>query len=308
MSAAARVDARRADAVLVAITAFWGVTFVVVKDAVALADPFTFLALRFLLGAVLLTFVAWRSIRGAALVRAGVGLGVLLFVGFAAQTTGLQFTTPSRSAFLTGLSVLLVPFLSIAFHRHRPPPASLVGVAFAVCGLWALAGGTSLGMPTGLGKGDDLTLLCALAFALHITLIERLARTHAPAPLVAVQLWTVAILSLVTLLVLGPRLQSTPAFWSAVLITGVGGSAVALLLQAWAQARTTAVRAALVYALEPVFAAAYSVALGREQLGLRELLGGGFIMLGVLVSELGAAGWARALRALGRDGRRPGPV
>ncbi len=305
---AARLDARRADAVLVSITAFWGVTFVVVKDAIVLADPFTFLALRFFLGALLLSFVAWPGIRNGALVRAGAGLGVLLFLGFAAQTSGLQFTTPSRSAFLTGLSVLLVPFLSIAFHRHRPPAASLLGVAFAACGLWALTGSRSPGLPGGLGKGDGLTLLCALAFALHITLIERLARKHSPAPLVAVQLWTVAFLALLTLLAVGPRLQSTPALWSAVLITGVGGSAVALLLQAWAQARTTAVRAALVYALEPVFAAAYSVALGREQLGLRELTGGGLIILGVLVSELGAAGWAKALRVLGRPERRSGPV
>jgi drug/metabolite transporter (DMT)-like permease len=308
MSAAARIDARRADAVLVSITAFWGVTFVVVKDAVALADPFTFLALRFFLGAVLLTLAAWRGIRSAALVRAGSGLGILLFIGFAAQTSGLQFTTPSRSAFLTGLSVLLVPFLSIAFHRHRPPPASLFGVALAVGGLWALAGASALGIPKGLGKGEQLTLLCALAFALHITLIERLARKHPPAPLVAVQLWTVALLAVVSLCVLGPRLAATPALWSAVLITGVGGSAVALVLQAWAQARTTAVRAALVYALEPVFAAAYSVALGREQLGGRELAGGGLIVLGVLVSELGAAVWARLLRVLGAGGRRSGPV
>jgi drug/metabolite transporter (DMT)-like permease len=308
VSGQGRIDARRADAVLVSITAFWGVTFVVVKDAVALADPFTFLALRFSLGAVLLTFAAWRGIRGTALVRAGAGLGVLLFIGFAAQTSGLQFTTPSRSAFLTGLSVLLVPFLSIAFHRRRPPPASLVGVALAVGGLWALAGGDSLRGPHGLGKGDALTLLCALAFALHITLIERLARKHAPAPLVAVQLWTVAVLALLALCVLGPRLSATPALWSAVLITGVGGSAVALVLQAWAQARTTAVRAALVYALEPVFAAAYSVALGREQLGGRELLGGGLIVLGVLVSELGAAVWARRPGVLGGRGRRSGPV
>jgi drug/metabolite transporter (DMT)-like permease len=309
VSAAARIDARRADAVLVSITAFWGVTFVVVKDAVALADPFTFLALRFSLGAVLLTFAAWRGIRSAALVRAGSGLGVLLFLGFAAQTSGLQFTTPSRSAFLTGLSVLLVPFLSIAFHRRRPPPASLFGVALAVGGLWALAGGSALGIPQGLGKGEQLTLLCALAFALHITLIERLARRHAAAPLVAVQLWTVALLASVALCVLGPRLAATPALWSAVLITGIGGSAVALLLQAWAQARTTAVRAALVYALEPVFAAAYSVALGREQLGGRELAGGALIVLGVLVSELGPAAWARLLRALGgARGRRSGPV
>ena len=309
MSSAAHIDSRRADAVLVAITAFWGVTFVVVKDAVALADPFTFLALRFCLGAALLTAVAWRGVRGGALVRAGAGLGVLLFVGFAAQTSGLQYTTPARSAFLTGLSVLLVPFLSIAFHRHRPSPASLLGVALAVVGLWALAGAEQApDAPPALWKGDALTLLCALAFALHITLIERMARTHPNAPLVAVQLWTVALLSLATLAVLGPRLSSTPALWSAVLITGVGGSAVALLLQAWAQARTTAVRAALVYALEPVFAAAYSVALGREELGPRELAGGGLIIVAVLVSELGPAGWAGLARVLGGEGRGAGRV
>jgi drug/metabolite transporter (DMT)-like permease len=307
MSAAVRADARRADAVLISITAFWGVTFVVVKDAVVLADPFTFLALRFFLGAVLLTLVAWRAMPSGALLAAGAGLGVLLFVGFSAQTSGLQYTTPSRSAFLTGLSVLLVPFLSIAFHRRRPAPASLLGVAFAVVGLWALAGGSALGVPQGLGVGEQLTLLCALAFALHITLIERLARKYAPAPLVAVQLWTVAFLALLTTLVLGPRILATAALWSAVLITGIGGSAVALLLQAWAQARTTAVRAALVYALEPVFASAYSVALGREHLGLRELCGGGLIVLGVLVSELGAQALARVRLSLGR-GRRPGPV
>jgi drug/metabolite transporter (DMT)-like permease len=180
-------------------------------------------------------------------------------------------------------------------------------VAFAVVGLWALAGGSALGVPQGLGVGEQLTLLCALAFALHITLIERLARKYAPAPLVAVQLWTVAFLALLTTLVLGPRILATAALWSAVLITGIGGSAVALLLQAWAQARTTAVRAALVYALEPVFASAYSVALGREHLGLRELCGGGLIVLGVLVSELGAQALARVRLSLGR-GRRPGPV
>jgi drug/metabolite transporter (DMT)-like permease len=308
MSAAVRVDARRADAVLIAITAFWGVTFVVVKDAVVLADPFTFLALRFSCGALLLTCVAWRAMRELALVRAGAFLGVLLFVGFASQTTGLQFTTPSRSAFLTGLSVLLVPFLSIAVHRRRPPPASLVGVALAVAGLWALSGGTAVGVPTGLGRGEQLTLVCALAFALHITLLERLARTYAPAPLVAVQLWVVAFLALLSLWALGPRLAATGALWGAVLVTGIGGSAVALLLQAWAQARTTAVRAALVFALEPVFASIYSVALGRERLGAKELVGGGLIVLGVLVSELGAQAFARARRAFGEKGRRPGSV
>ncbi len=308
MSAQPPSDARRADAVLVSITALWGLTFVVVKDALALADPFSFLALRFTLGAGLLTLWAWRGMGKPSLVRAGVGLGLLLFVGFAAQTAGLQFTTPSRSAFLTGLSVLLVPFLSVAVHRRRPPPASLLGVALAVLGLWAFAGGTSLGVTARFGLGDWLTLLCALAFALQLTLLEQLARVHAPAPLVAVQLWTVAAVAGGAVWAFGSRLEASWPLWNAVLVTGVGATAVAMLLQAWAQARTTAVRAALVYALEPVFATAYSLALGRERLGQREVLGGGLILAGVLVSELGPLGWSWVVRALGTARRRRGPV
>ena len=301
-------EARRADAVLVAITAFWGLTFVVVKDAVVLADPFTFLGLRFGLGAALVTLAARGRLGGASVRRAGVGLGLLLFVGFSAQTAGLQFTTPSRSAFLTGLSVLLVPLLSLAVHHRRPAPSSLLGVGLAVCGLWAFAGGSALGASEGLGKGDWLTLLCAVAFALQITLLESLARQFPAAQLVSLQLWTVAVLSAATALLLGPRLEAGWPLWRAVLLTGAGGSAVALLLQAWAQARTSAVRAALVYALEPVFATVYSVALGRERLGRREFFGGGLILAGVLVSELGPAGWTRAARAWSAARRRPGPV
>jgi len=308
LSSTSASQARRADAVLVSITAFWGLTFVLVKDAVASADPFTFLVLRFTLGAGLLSFVAWRRMRGASLLRAGTGLGLLLFVGFAAQTAGLQFTTPSRSAFLTSLSVLLVPLLSVLLYRRRPPPTSLLGVALAMCGLWALAGGASLGPTFGLGKGEVLTLVCALAFALQMTLLERLARRHAAAPLVAVQLWTVAALALLAMVGLGPRLRLGWPLAGAVLLTGAGGSAAALLLQAWAQARTTAVRAALVYALEPVFAAAYSQALGRERLGAREVLGGGLILAGLLVSELGPLGYGIAARVWAAARRRPGPV
>ncbi|HEY1335403.1 MAG TPA: DMT family transporter, partial [Myxococcaceae bacterium] len=132
-----------ADGVLVAVTAIWGASFVVVQDAVRLADPFTFLTLRFILGAAVLTARDWRGLRDRRLVRAGVGLGALLFVGFVTQTMGLQFTTPSRSGFLTGLSVLLVPFVGLLLFRRWPSPPVLLGVALAVAGLWFLTGGMS---------------------------------------------------------------------------------------------------------------------------------------------------------------------
>ncbi len=281
-----------ADGVLVAITAIWGASFVVVQDAVRLADPFTFLLLRFTVGASVLTLRDWRAFADRRLLAAGAGLGVLLFVGFITQTAGLQFTTPSRSGFLTGLSVLLVPFVGLLLFRKWPSPPVLLGVALAVAGLWFLTDGMS-GSTGTTGKGDLLTVACAIAFAFYIVLLEPAARVHRSTPLVAVQLWAVALLALLALPFVPRHLVAAPALWWAVVYTGVLSTAVCLLAQTWAQARTSAVRAALIFALEPVFAAIWSVGLGRERLGTRELAGGTLIVLGILAAELGGALWAR---------------
>jgi drug/metabolite transporter (DMT)-like permease len=281
-----------ADGVLVVVTAIWGASFVVVQDAVRLADPFTFLVLRFTLGAAVLTVVDWRALRDPRLLKVGAGLGALLFLGFITQTAGLQFTTPSRSGFLTGLSVLLVPFVGLVLFRKWPSPPVLLGVALAVAGLWFLTGGMSAsGGAT--AKGDLLTIACAFVFAFYIVLLEPAARVHRPVPLVAVQLWVVALLALVELPFVPRHLAATPALWWAVLYTGLLSTVVCLLAQTWAQARTSAVRAALIFALEPVFAALWSVMVGRERLGSRELTGGTLIVLGIVAAELGGALWAR---------------
>ena len=281
-----------ADGVLVVVTAIWGASFVVVQDAVRLADPFTFLVLRFVVGASVLTVRDWRALAARRLLLAGVGLGALLFLGFITQTAGLQFTTPSRSGFLTGLSVLLVPFVSLLLFRKWPSPPVLLGVALAVAGLWFLTGGMS-GAGGETVKGDLLTIACAVFFAFYIVLLEPAARAHRSTPLVAVQLWVVALLALVALPFVPRHLEPSPALWWAVLYTGVLSTAVCLLAQTWAQARTSAVRAALIFALEPVFAALWSVLVGRERLGARELTGGTLIVLGVVAAELGGVLWAR---------------
>ncbi len=281
-----------ADGVLVVVTAIWGSSFVVVQDAVRLADPFTFLVLRFTLAAALLTLVDHRALADRKLIVAGVWLGALLFVGFITQTAGLQFTTPSRSGFLTGLSVLLVPFVGLVLFRKWPSPPVLFGVALAVAGLWFLTGGVS-GGGAATAKGDLLTIACAVAFAFYIVLLEPQARVHRPAPLVAVQLWVVALLALIALPFVPRHFDPSPALWWGIVYTAVMSTAACLLAQTWAQARTSAVRAALIFALEPVFAALFSVAIGRERLGARELVGGTLIVLGIVAAELGAALWAR---------------
>ncbi|MFY0570877.1 DMT family transporter [Archangium lansingense] len=281
----------QADGALALITAFWGITFVVVKGALSHGDPFSFLALRFSIGALVLTAIARRELLVPQTLRRGLLLGSFLFLGFALQTVGLVSTTPSRSAFITGLYVVLVPVLGLALFRRAPRVSSWVGVVLAAVGMRYLTGTDLMGQ--GLSTGDWLTLACALAYAFHILLTERYAPKSGVVALVAVQLWVVALLSLLCLPFAGARVEWTPSFIGAAAFCGLFASAMAICIQTWAQTRTTAVRVALICSMEPVFAGAYSVALGYETLGVREWVGGGLIVLGVLMAELGGHLWER---------------
>ncbi|HYO59628.1 DMT family transporter [Archangium sp.] len=277
------------------MTLLWGTTFVVVKGALGDGDPYSFLALRFTVGALTLTAVARREVLVPHTLRRGLVLGFFLFLGFVLQTVGLVTTTPSRSAFITGLYVVFVPVLGLAVFRRAPHISSWVGVVLAAAGLHYLTG-SDLGERQGLSTGDWLTLGGAVAYALHILLTERYVPKSGVVALVAVQLWVVALLSALCLPFTGSRVVWTPAFVGAVAFCGLVASALALCVQAWAQKHTTAVRVALICSMEPVFAGVYSVVLGYEVLGAREWVGGGLIVLGVLVAELGGHLWGR-LRA-----------
>jgi drug/metabolite transporter (DMT)-like permease len=294
----------KADAVLLAMTALWGLTFVVVKDALGRADPFIWLALRFLIGAVVLTAIARR--RGGAVDRkASLVLGALLWLGFALQTTGLQYIPPSRSAFITGMFVVLTPLASIAVFRRVPRAPSLAGVVLAFAGTYWLTGAEPGAAAGGRALlGDLLTFGCAVAYSFHLSLTEKYAAGSAPAALVAAQLWVVCGLSAAAVPFGTLRLEVTPGLVAALLYTGVVASALAFTVQTWAQVRTTAVRAALVIATEPIFATAYSVAGGRETLSARAVVGGALILLGVVVAEVGGILWRTPERP--GEGAAPG--
>ena len=280
-----------------AITAVWGASFVVVKHALVYADPFVFLALRFAVGASVATALGAPGLRKPGVVRAGLVLGSFLFLGFSLQTVGLVYTTEARSAFITGMAVVLVPLVSIAVVRRIPQPPSIAGVVIAAIGLYILTGDlSSSAMQSGTGLGDLLTVGCAASFALHIALTEKFAPHMPPLALVAVQLWVVALLGALCIPFASARVQWTPDFLGAVVFSGAISSAGCIALQTWAQARTTAVRAALIFALEPIFATLIAVALGRERLDAREVLGGSLTLLAVLVSEVGNVVWARRTR------------
>ncbi len=275
-----------ADAVLLFITVVWGLTFVIVKDALGHADPLSFLALRFSVAAFAAVLIAQRQLLDRELWKAAALLGACLITGYQMQTWGLKWTSPSRSAFLTGLCVILVPFLSAVLFKRRLAVPAVAGAAIAVAGLYLLTGA---GAASGTLLGDLLTLGCAVAFAFHISLTERFAAKYPAFALVAAQLvWSAVVFTL--MVPFGEqRVDATSGFWIAVLVTGLLATTMGIGLQTWAQARTTAVRAALIYALEPVFAVAYSTISTGEVLGNREIIGGSLIIAGVVVGEVGAA-------------------
>jgi drug/metabolite transporter (DMT)-like permease len=214
-----------------------------------------------------------------------------MLAGFALQTWGLRHTTPARSGFITGLAVLIVPFVA-RFLLGRPVrAASWVGVALAVAGLAALTRPIGAGLPAAVRLGDLLTAGCAVAFALHISFLSEWSPRH---PLVAFTFAQVLVASLGTAALIpleAVRFDAAGAgvFGATVLYTGVLMTALAFLVQSWGQRHTTAVRAALIFSLEPVAAALFSRFYGGEALEVADWLGGGLIVLGVIAGEVGGA-------------------
>jgi drug/metabolite transporter (DMT)-like permease len=281
-----------ADLALLAITLLWGVSFTVTKDLLAGLPAPTLLALRFALAAGALLALRPRAVRGAGADswRAGLALGAILYGSFVLQTLGLAGTTPARSAFLTASYVFLVPLLGYAFGRQRVGRGVGIGALLATAGLALL---TRPEVTAEVRRGDVLSALCALGFAVHILGLGRIAGRVPAAPLALTQILGASALALLAGLVHDPRALSPVAFarigagaWAGVAFLGLGCTALAYFVQTWAQARTSAARAALIFALEPVFAALVSVALGREHLGPAELGGGVLVVAGVALSEL----------------------
>jgi drug/metabolite transporter (DMT)-like permease len=276
----------RADLALAGAAFLFGTTFLVMQDAVADVEPIPFITARFAIGSlVLLPVAVVRSRREQArpLLLAGASAAVALAAGYVFQTTGLQYTTSSVSAFLTYLLVVFVPVLSAVVLRRLPRPLTVAGVGLAVVGLWLLTEGAGIG----LGRGEVLSILCALAFAIHILVLSEVAGRHDIVVLNAVQFGLVAVVLFVPGLVAGGYGFPASA-WRAAIYTGVVVNAVAFGLQLWGQRRVSASRTALVLMLEPVFAAVLGYADG-ERLRAAGAAGAGLILAGILVSEWGGA-------------------
>jgi drug/metabolite transporter (DMT)-like permease len=284
---------------LLAVVLVWGTTFAMVKAALADTTPFVFNLLRMTLAFAVLAGVNFNSLRGMTRREAGLGaaVGVLLALGYQLQTAGLARTTASKSAFITGLVVVLVPLFGAlpgvsAAGTRRPGFDVYAGALLAFAGLVLLTtpAGPGTSLLSGMHLGEWLTLGCAVAFAAHLLMLARAAPAVSARRLGTLQIGFAALTMLV-LLPLGNfdegiRFHSTKLLWAALAVTAVLGTAAAFTIQSWAQQHLPATHTALLLTLEPVFAWLTSLIFLGERLGSRAMLGAGLILAGILLAEL----------------------
>jgi drug/metabolite transporter (DMT)-like permease len=277
---------------LVMIAFIWGSTFVLVKAALNDASPLVLNSARMAIAAVLLA-VFYRkkiSVLTKPSLKAGLLAGIFLFAGYAFQTTGLKLTTPSKSAFLTGTSSVLVPIALVAIWHVRIHLWRVVGIMLALAGLFLMtvpAGPSGLADFANVNMGDLLTIGCAICFTFHVIFVGRASQRFPFEQVAFLQVATAAILmALSTPLLEHPYFRATPTAIAAILITGILCTAVAFSVQSWAQQFTPATHTALIFTTEPVFAWLTSFIYLHERLGLRAGAGALLILAGVLISEL----------------------
>ena len=282
---------------LVLVTAVWGVTFVQVKDAVALYPLFAFLAVRFWIATLTLAVPGLPPVRslGRPGFVGGAFLGLLLAAGYTLQTAGLERTTVSSTGFITGMYVVLTPLIALVLVRSRIGLSVWGGVALSTIGLAMLSG-----IHAGSLTGDLLVLAAAAVYSLQIVLMERYAPRYDAVAFTFVEMLAAGVALGVVAAALGDlHLPHGWTVWGALLVTGVFASALAFLVQTWAQRRTSATRTALAFTMEPVWTAFFGYTLAGDRLGWLGWGGCAVIMAGIVLAEPAAAG------ALARNLRRP---
>lgn len=280
---------------LLFVTLVWGTTFPIIHAATVHLDGTEISALRFLVAGVCMLPFALKAPR--AVWRDGAVLGVIALISYVAQAAGLEYISANRSAFLTSLNVLMVPFLALAVGgRLRLQAVAAALLACAGIGLMTWEGGANL-------LGDSLTLACAFAYAVYVIVLSRRIHAHASLDLAAAQIVVMAVVGVMWLLIVDfsrGGLMTLPLRarleWPALLYLGVVASAGMLFLQAVGQRHVSAEQAAVIYAMEPVFAALFGWLWLRETLGARGLAGGVLVVAAVILG-----GWRFKSGRLARE-------
>ena len=274
----------KADFLLLVVAAIWGLTFVVVKNALDDIQPFTFNAYRFLIAGIFMIIICifYKIKFDGPLLKIGTIIGFFLFLGYSSQTIGLQYTTASNSGFITGLAVVFVPLFATIFTKKLPGMYSIAGAVLAAIGLFFLSVDSTLTY----NIGDIITLFGAICFAVYILLLGKYSPQFDTIPLVAMQIFVVAFLSLICSLTLEtPSVTMTSAIIIALLVCAIPATCLAFMIQTWAQKFTTPTRTIIIITTEPVFAALFAYMLLGEIFTTRHLLGAVLMLMGILLVE-----------------------
>lgn len=284
-----------ADFMLLMVAFVWGTTFIAVQNAIDVLPPHSFNAVRFLTASIIILILAFIFDKKNLLTInkdiwiAGSLLGFFLFFGYAFQTLGLLYTTASKAGFITGLNVVLVPIFSTILIKMKPRLTAVIGVSLATAGLYIM---TMIGN-TNFSYGDFLVFLCAIFFALQIVSTGKYAPKYSAFVLAWIQITVVGILSLISAIIfedisyiISPDIMLDNDVIIALLITSIFATALAFLAQTIFQKHSTPTKVAIIFAMEPVFAAIASVIYEKEMLSLNVTIGGSLIFLGMILAEI----------------------
>lgn len=270
---------------LILVTIIWGGGFVASDMALESMRPFQIMVIRFLLGAVLMGLISIKSLKGItkAEVIAGGLMGAALFAGFAFQIVGLQYTTPSKNAFLTALNVVIVPFIAFVILKKRIGIKGILGAVMSVAGVALL----SLDSNFSLNLGDALTLVCAVGFAFQIFLTGEFVKKYRVAVLNFVQMVTAFLLSALSLFAFGEtHFNVTTKGWLSVLYLGIISTTICYLLQTASQKYVDETKSAIILSMESVFGTVFSIIILHEIITLRMIIGSVVILAAVIISNL----------------------
>ena len=277
----------RADILLLTVAIGWGVTFLMVQDAIKNVPVYAFLFYRFLIAAIIMFFICYNRFKNVnkVVIFYGIVLGCALFAGFSTQTFALTYTKSSIVAFITGLNVIFVPFISFVLFKDYVRRIVFVGSFVAVIGLYLLTMSGTLSV----GFGEGLTVVCALMFALHILFTDKFSKQSDVFLLVFFQFLTVTVLSMIFSLSLEEvtfAVEMDATFLKAVIVTSLFATVYAFMIQTYMQQYTTPTKTAIIFTMEPVSAAFYSYFAINEMLSHVQLLGALLIICATLMSEI----------------------
>lgn len=278
-----------ADISLLLVAMCWGLNFVITKNALSSITPFLYLGIRFLMASILMIAIFFRNLKNINIrdIKGGLVIGLFISIGFITQTMGLVYTTPSKSGFITGINVVMVPFLAYFATKRFPGWYQIIGAIVTFAGLGIISVSENLA----INYGDILTFICAIAFALQIVFTEYYVKKANSLNITIVQILTVGIISMLMAVLFEP----TPSgisndAWKAIAFGAVVCTAMGFSIQNTAQKYTSSTHTAVILCTESVFAGFFSFLLWKEPLTLKTLIGFTLIFVGILITELSNIG------------------